>query len=169
MIRFDDVHSIKAIAKAARIQFIPILHHCIAQYSRDDKLLGGVLFTDYWGGSVMMHQALFSGMAGMRPLIWLVFQYPFVQLGVKKVFGMVPEWNYQARNLNLHLGFKIEYLTADVFNHAEGPNGMYLMSMRKEDCRWLNMKMPYIEYAPPERTNQIDLPLAAMSAVGMMQ
>jgi hypothetical protein len=169
MMRFDDVHSIKAIASASRIQFVPHMHHCIAQYDKSDRLLGGVLFTDYWGGSVMMHSAIFSGKGGLRPLIWLVFQYPFVQLGVKKVFGLVPEWNVPARNLDLHLGFKIEYLTDDVFNHAQGPNGMYLMSMRKEDCRWLNMRMPYIEYAPPERTNSIDRPLAHMPSVGMVQ
>jgi len=169
MIRFDDVHAIKCVASAARVQFVPKMHHCIAQYDDEDRLVAGVLFTDYWGGSVMMHCAIFGKGLGRRPFLWLVFQYPFVQLRVKKVIGLVPEWNHQARNLNLHLGFKLEYTMADVFNNSDGVDGMHLMSMRKEECRWLNMRMPYIEYAPPERTNRVDLPLAHLPTVGAMQ
>jgi hypothetical protein len=45
---------------------------------------------------------------------------------------------------------------------------MYLTSMRKEDCKWLNMRKPYIDYAPTERTSNIDLQLASMP-VGAMQ
>ena len=51
----------------------------------------------------------------------------------------------------------------------DGVNGMYIMSMRKEDCQWLDMQMPFIEYAPPERTNRVDLPLAILPTIGVMQ
>jgi hypothetical protein len=46
---------------------------------------------------------------------------------------------------------------------------MYVMSMRKEDCKWLDMKMPFIDYAPPEQTNRIDWPLASLPTIGAMQ
>lgn len=169
MMRIDDVHAIKCIAAASRVQFVPTLHHCVARYSASDKLLGGVLYTDYWGGSVMMHFAGFAPNWASRGLIWLAFDYPFRQLGVRKVFGMIPEWNLRSRNTALHLGFKIEYLAEDVFNMDNGVNGMYLISMRREACKWLDMNAPFIEYAPPERTNNINLPLAHMEPVGMMQ
>ena len=169
-IRIDDIHAIKLLAQAAHIQFIPRLHHAVARYSESDILMGGVLFTDNWGGSVQMHVAGFCPRWASKSLLYLAFDYPFRQLGVKKVFGLVPEYNVAARNLNLHLGFKIEYLTYDVFNFADGVNGMYLMSMTCDECRWLNMKLPYIEYAPLERTSRIeDMPLAAMPTVGAMQ
>jgi hypothetical protein len=132
-------------------------------------LLGGVLYTDYWGGSTQMHFAGFKPNWANRALIYLAFDYPFRQLGVKKVFGLIPEYNVQSRNTALHLGFKIEYLAPDVFDMSDGVNGMYLMSMMKQDCKWLSMRMPYIEYAPPERTNSINLPLASLPTVGVMQ
>jgi hypothetical protein len=78
-----------------------------------------------------------------------------VQLGVRKLFGLVPERNVAARNNDIHLGFKIEYLTADVFNYDDGINGMYLISMYKKDCKWLDMPMPFIEYAPEHLTGKV--------------
>jgi hypothetical protein len=169
MFRFDDVHAIKLIAEASHIEFVPRLHHCIARYSESDRLLGGVLFTEYRVGSVLIHMAGFDPHWVNKSMVYLAFNYPFIQLNVKKLIGMVPERNIKSRNNTLHLGFKIEYLVEDVLGYEDGVNGMYLMSMRKEDCRWLKMRMPYIEYAPKERTNNIELPLAHLPTVGMMQ
>lgn len=171
MIRVDDVHAIRLIAMASHIQFVPHIHHCIASYTESDSLKGGVLFTDYWGngGSCQLHVAGFRPGWASKALLYLAFNYPFRQLGVKKIFGLVPERNHVARNFNIHLGFRIEYMVEDVFNHMDGVNGMYLMSMRKDECKWLNMRMPFIDYAPPERTNTITLPLASLPTMGGMQ
>lgn len=128
--------------------------------------MGGVLFTDWNNmGSVQMHMALFGGFGGMRPLLYLVYQYPFEQLKVKKVFGLVPEFNARARNMNLHMGFKIEYVVDDVFA-GEAPCGMYIMSMTRNECRWLNMKPPPVEYAPMIFTDRVDQRL--MEPIGGM-
>jgi len=80
---------------------------------------------------------------------------------------LVPESNVRAHNANLKLGFKDEHLIKDVYNGLM--SGMHIMSMLKEECRWLDLPMPFIEYAPPERTNDINLPLANMTTVGAMQ
>lgn len=168
-IRLNDVHAIKLIAQQAHVRYVPGQSHCISQYDSRDVLMAGVLFTDWNQGSIQQHTAVWGGTGGLRPLLWLVFQYPFIQLGVKKIFGLVPEFNIQARNLNLHLGYKIEYLADDVFGYGDGtPNGMYLMSMRKEECRWLTMKCPPIEYAPLMFTNIVH-PLRDMPTLGSMQ
>lgn len=166
MIRIDDIHAIKLLANAARLQFVPHLHHCIARYSHDDKLMGGTLYTDYWGGSVGCHFAGFFPNWINKELLWLGFDYPFNQLKVKKIFGLIPEWNVASRNTGLRLGFKIEHLVDGVFDNPDGVNGMYITSMLREDCRWLKMKMPYIEYAPKDRMNS--LPLALMPTAGAM-
>lgn len=167
MIRFDDVHATKIIAKASNMQFVPGLHHCIADYSAQDQLKGGVLFSDWMGGSVQIHMAGFRKNWVSKSMLYLAFNYPFVQLNVKKLVGLVPEWNYRARNSNLRLGFQIEYKVDDIFNHKNLDNGMYLMTMRKEDCKWLAMKQPLIEFAPPERVGKIEL--AHIEPIGMMQ
>ena len=159
-IRINDAHATRLISEASHVQYVPRIHHSIACYDENDRLVGGNLYTDYWGngGSCQLHTACFNKRAVSKAMMYLAFHYPFEQLKVKKIFGLVPERNVSARNFDLKLGFKIEYLTDDVFNHPDGINGMYLMSMMKEDCRWLKMKMPYIEYAPEELTGRINVP-----------
>ena len=161
MIRINDAHATRLIAQAAVIEFVPRLHHSIADYSVDDQLKGGVLFTNYRVGSVGIHMAGFRKNWVSKAMLYLAFHFPFRQLKVKKLFGMVPERNVEARISDLKLGFKIEYLTHDVYGYEDGVNGMYLMSMTEVECKWLDMKMPFIEYAPEERTGHIQ-PLAAM-------
>jgi hypothetical protein len=162
LIRINDVHATMLIANACSVQFVPRIHHCIATYDESDKLVGGNLYTDYWGngGSCQLHTACFNKRAVSKAMMYLAFDYPFRQLKVGKIFGLVPERNIAARNFDLKLGFRIEYLAAGVFNHVDGVNGMYLMSMTKDECKWLDMKMPYIEYAPENKTSPI--PWAAM-------
>jgi hypothetical protein len=155
MIRINDVHSIKLIAYAAQIEFVPKLHHCIATYDKSDKLMGGVIFTNYLSGSVQIHMAGFQRNWVNKAILYLAFNYPFVQLGVKKLFGLIPERNVASRNNTVHLGFKIEYLINDVFNFDDGVNGMYLLSMYKQDCKWLGMPMPFIDYAPDHLTGPV--------------
>lgn len=150
MIRLNDVHATKLIAQTAVVQFVPSIHYCIADYDSHDCLRGGILYTDFWGGSIMMHVAGFQPRWASKSLLWIAFDYPFMKLKVKKVYGIVPEWNWKARNFDVHLGFKIEYLMEDVFNRQDEVNGMYIMSMRKEDCKWLDMPQPELKFAPPE-------------------
>lgn len=168
-IRFDDVHAVRLIAQAVEVQFVPKLHHCAASYNDRDVLMGGVLFTDYWGGSIGIHFAGFRPNWISRAIIYLAFDYPFRQLEVKKLVATIPEWNVRSRNNALHFGFKIEHLVSDIYNRRDGVNGMYICSMLRDDCRWLHMPMPLINYAPPERTNSITMPLASMPAIGMVQ
>jgi hypothetical protein len=156
-IRINDLHAIKLIAMAAEVQFVPKLHSCIARYSKEkDSLLGGVLFTDFRGGSVVMHWAGFHPNWISRSLIWLSFDYPFRQLDVNKVFGLTPESNIIARNTALRFGFKIEHVIDDVFKRADGFNSLYVLGLRKEDCKWLDMPVPVIEWAPLNKTSNVD-------------
>lgn len=156
MIRINDVHSIQLIAHAAQIEFVPKLHHCIATYNVEDKLMGGVIFTGYLSGSVQIHVAGFRPHWLDKALLYLAFNYPFVQLGVKKLMALIPERNVASRNINLRFGFSVEYLTPDVFNYDDGVNGMYLTSMYRAHCKWLAMRMPFIEYAPQQLTHGVN-------------
>jgi hypothetical protein len=157
MIRINDVHAIQIIARAARVQFVPHLHHCIAEYNSSDQLVGGVLFTDWNMGSLLTHIALVPRKGLLcRQLLWLTCQYSFNQLGAKKMIALVPEWNVASRNLCLRLGYEIEYKIDDIFNNPEPlDNGMYIMSMKRNKCKWLKMKPPTIDFAPRERVNML--------------
>jgi hypothetical protein len=152
-IRINEVHATKLIAQASAIEFVPRLHHSISDYSVEDRLKGGVLFTNYRVGSVAIHMAGFRRNWVSKAMLYLAFDFPFRQLKVKKLFGTVPESNIEAYESNLRLGFREEYLVKDVYSGEM--NGMHLMSMTPAECKWLDMKMPYIEYAPPDRTGPI--------------
>lgn len=69
---------------------------------------------------------------------WLrqIFDYPFNQLEVKRVTGLVCSNNTKAQKTNEHLGWKRETVLADYFPDGDG----IVYIMRKEDCRWLKGK-----------------------------
>lgn len=135
MIEVNNPDHGRTIAKAAGALFFEGVNTVISR-SKDGFLLGGSIFTNYTGASIGMHTAAFAPRWISPNLLWATFSYPFEQLECRKVFGQVQASNYNAMKFDLGLGFKIEAVIKDVF-----PDGdMNVMSMLKEDCRWLKIK-----------------------------
>jgi RimJ/RimL family protein N-acetyltransferase len=134
-IHINDFYHGNRIARAAGV----VLNYdgdVVISHSRNGELTGGMLYNNYTGSSINIHIAGFDPRWGDRDLVWVGFDYPFNQLGCTKVFGQVPASNKQALEFDLKLGFKIETVIRDVF-----PDGdLYVVSMSKDDCRWLNLK-----------------------------
>lgn len=102
------------------------------------KLLAGVLYEDYNGASVLGHVAALPGKAWLnREFLWICFAYPFCQLHVKKIIGLVGEKNEAAREFDENLGFVLETALKDA--HPDG--SLLVYSMTREQCRWLNIKL----------------------------
>ena len=98
------------------------------------ELLAGVLYDDWNGANVNMHVAAVPGRKWLnREFLRVCFDYPFNQLHVKRVTGLVASVNLDAMRFDLHLGFKLEATLKDA--HPEGD--MNILVMRREDCRWL--------------------------------
>ena len=135
MIQMNNPEHGYAIAEAAGVIFNPEADIVISRLS-NEELVGGVLYNGYTRASINMHVAAFSPRWGSRDILWVCFDYPFNQLGCKKVFGQVPSKNEHALEFNLKLGFKIETLIPDVFPEDD----LLVVSMVREDCRWLNIK-----------------------------
>ena len=133
-IMFNNPDHGVAIARAAKVSFIPGFDTCIARI-HDGKLVGGMLYSGYTGegGSVHMHVASFSPRWGTRDLVWVAFHYPFEQLLVKKIFAPVPVNNLKAKRLNSHLGFTVEHIIRDMFPYGD----MLLMGMYRDGCDFL--------------------------------
>lgn len=105
----------------------------------DGKVLGGVIFHNYTGagGSVTIHSAGSETIPWTtRDFFWVMFDYAFNQMHVKRVYGPVPSNNERALKLDLKLGFKIVTSLPDVFPDAD----LIMLSMVREDCRWLKVK-----------------------------
>ena len=100
------------------------------------QLAGVVGYTGFTGAVCSMHMAGIGNWI-TRELLWTAFDYPFNQVNMVQVFGYVSAHNTKALKLDKHLGFRTLLV-------VEGGWGlevdMHVLTMRKEDCRWLNIK-----------------------------
>lgn len=103
----------------------------------ENNLIAGVVFDYYNKASICMHVAALPNKRWMtKEYLWYCFYYPFIELGVRRITGLVPESNMQARKFDEHLGFKLETRLKDA--HPDGDVLVYCM--KKEDCRFLRIK-----------------------------
>lgn len=126
----------RAIGKASGCNFNPECDRVIARTDEDGELLGGVIYQAFTGESIAMHVSGFRDNWVTRDLIWACFHYPFVKLGVKRIFGQVPESNVRALEFDLKIGFRFLTKIDGVF--ADG--GVIVLVMERDDCKWLNYK-----------------------------
>ena len=100
----------------------------------DGKLVAGIIFDGFTGSSIAMHSRCDDPRKVSREWLFAIFDYPFNQLGVKRVTGLVSTANVKAQRVNEHLGWKRETTLADYFPDGDG----IVYIMRREDCRWLD-------------------------------
>jgi hypothetical protein len=111
---------------------------CIGQ-EIDGNLVAVVGFCGFMPKACQMHIASVDEVNWMsRDLLWASFDYPFNKLGVSVILGQINADNESALRLNRHLGFKVVAEIADA--HMDGD--LVIMAMRREDCRFLDIKCP---------------------------
>lgn len=129
-------HCALEIAKAAKASWDPRVDVCIARV-KNDELMGGVLYTSFTGESIQMHVAAWDDHWITHDLLWVAFDYPFRQLGVKRIFGHLPSDNEVALAFNKNVGFKEIYRIKGVYPYdVDG----VLMCMERHECRFLRMQ-----------------------------
>lgn len=102
---------------------------------RDGLLIAGIMYDGYTGASIAMHSRCDDPRHVTRSFYWMIFDYPFNQLGVKRVTGLVSSANIRAQRTNEKLGWKRETTLSDYFPDGDG----IVYVMRREDCRWLGV------------------------------
>jgi RimJ/RimL family protein N-acetyltransferase len=99
------------------------------------ELIAGVVFNLYNGPSISMHVAAVPGKFWLtKEFLFRVFAYPFLQLGCRRVTGLVRVDNFKAQKLDEHLGFKREGLLRQA---CEDGTDMIVYGMLKSECRFL--------------------------------
>lgn len=99
-------------------------------------VIGGVLYEQYNGASLVTHIAGVPGTNWMTPrFLQTIFAYPFVQLNVRKIISPVASGNLPSRRFCENLGFTIEATLEEA--HPDGSLLLYTMS--KQQCRWHNL------------------------------
>jgi len=99
------------------------------------KPLAGVIYDAYNGAIVMAHIWVEDLFTPSRDWIAAIFDYPFNQLGVKKIIGQVNSSNAEAIKLDEHFGFELE---CEVKEFYETGASLLVYSMNRSQCRVLN-------------------------------
>ena len=101
------------------------------------KLLGGTVQYEYTGRAISMHVAGFAPNWINKDLLWVVFHYPFVQLGCASIFCQIKSDNEKAIKFVDRIGFEPEVIIRDVF---PGNVDLVVRRMYASTCRWLGLR-----------------------------
>lgn len=136
MIHQNNISHGFAIAAAAGCSYNPSEDQVLSRVTSEGNLLGGVIFTSYTGASICMHTAGFAPNWISKDLLWICFDYPFVQLRCSKVLALIPSSNLKALDFNRRLGFTVETTIKEVYPDGDA----IVISMDRSACRWLGLK-----------------------------
>lgn len=137
MIDIGNVEHGFKIAAAIPRPFNPNHDMVISRVTPEGNLMGGVIYDDYTGRCIFMHQASFDARWLTGNMMWIVFDYPFNQVKVDKVGGTINANNKELLDFNLRLGFKEE---ARIRNAYSDGGDLLILTMERADCRWLKIK-----------------------------
>lgn len=100
-----------------------------------DKLVGAVAYDGFNGPNIQMHVASDgSGHWLNRKFLNVIFDYPFNQVKVKRITGLVGEDNLAARRFDEHIGFELEAK----LRGAHPGGDLFIYVMWRHQCRWIN-------------------------------
>ena len=110
---------------------------CIGQ-EIDGEVKAVIAYTNYQEKSICMHVGAIQDNWISKDLLWAAFDYPFNILKVNVILATVASTNIEALKLNRHLGFIDKAYIEDA--HIDGD--LVILAMRRENCRWLDIKTP---------------------------
>ena len=104
-------------------------------WERDGALVAGVAYAEWNGVNVVAHIASDGSRRWLtRTFLNVIFDYPFRQLGVRRITACVGEGNSDSRRFLLHLGFVHEATLRGA--HPTGDLLVYVLW--KEKCKWIS-------------------------------
>lgn len=104
----------------------------LAAVSGQGKFIGGVVYVSFRRTDIETHWAGECGWL-TRGNLRSLFRYPFNQLGVRRVTGIIHRKNRTARTIAEKVGFKLEGVCRHAFENGDA----MIYGIIKEECRWL--------------------------------
>ncbi len=102
---------------------------------RDDRLVAGVIYNHWSESNCCMHVGALPGRSWLVPeFLYAAFDYPFNERTLRRVTGLVPKKNADARRFDEHLGFKLE----GSMRHALPHDDLLMYGMLKRECKWIS-------------------------------
>lgn len=104
---------------------------------RNGRLVAGVVYNDYSGMNAYMHVGAEDGARWLdKSFLFSAFDYPFSQLGLRRVTAKVKAKNQKAISFIENLGFEYEGAMRHFFKEDDA----LIYGMLKERCRFLDMR-----------------------------
>lgn len=101
---------------------------------RDGEIIASCVFECFTQSDCCVHLASDGSRRWCnREYIVRCMAYPFIQLGLRRITGLVPARNTAALNFDLAFGFKRE----GYIRHGMPDDDIILLGMLREECRWL--------------------------------
>lgn len=97
-------------------------------------IVAGVVYDHYTGQSISSTFAVINKTSLRKSFIRAMFEYPFNQLGVKKIINYVSEFNEPSIRLTEKFGFVYETTIKGVYDDG---GDMFVYSMTRDQCKWL--------------------------------
>jgi len=130
-ITFDDSIVGPWVGRQVEFEWLPGKCSAIGRVV-DGELVAGIVYENFNGANVMAHMAA-RGRWANRHFLWLIFDYPFHQLGASRMTVWVADSNKRSLRFVEKLGFERESLMMGA--HPSGDIHAYRMF--KDHCRWL--------------------------------
>ena len=104
-------------------------------WQKEGRLVAGVVYADWNGPNVVCHIASDGSKRwATRAYLNVIFDYPFRQLGCRRITALVGEGNSASRRFVQHLGFELETTL-----EAAHPTGdLLIFRMWKRGCKWIS-------------------------------
>lgn len=124
------------VSKQLGSVWFPGRAQAIGVIDSQDRLIAGFVYDSWNKASLYMHIAALPGKRwATHPVLAVMFDYPFRQLGCQKILAVIGEKNTASRRFTEHVGFKLEATLSKA--HPDGDLLVYTLT--PEDCRWLSL------------------------------
>lgn len=134
MIVTQPKESIAAFVAQVQGQSEPWGNYTAIGWVRRDELIAGVVYNNFSGAGVCAHIGAIPGRHWMtREFLGAIFAYPFDQLRLRRITGLVARKNKPARRFVENLGFRYE----GCVRHALQNDDWMLYGMLREECRFI--------------------------------
>lgn len=107
----------------------------IGKLNEKGELVAGVLYEDYNGANIVCHIAGVGNWA-TKDFLNIIFDYPFNQLGVKRITAPNASDSHASINLVKRMGFELEC----TLSQATPRGDLLLFRMFRDDCRYIKGK-----------------------------
>lgn len=97
------------------------------------EMVAGVVYDHYTGASIQATIAVKPKARLSKMFLWAIFDYPFNQLGVKKIIANVKEDNEKSLFMLHRMGFEQEGEITDAFEDGS----MVIMTLTRKNCSLL--------------------------------